>query len=150
MPDGAEGSREAFKAGAVGLSVALEYLETIGGIDLSSAEVSFIKILIRGRSHGFITMGNMFLEGIDCRRLRRNNRSYQGAKGNKPDHFFFFHHRKMANAAVGHHAHALTDSVSHVHGDWFRRHDFPDRSVLRRLTLQADLPCIVSFGDYSD
>ena len=34
-PDGAEGSREAFRAGAVGLSVALEYLETIGGIDLS-------------------------------------------------------------------------------------------------------------------
>jgi len=31
----AEGSQEAFRAGAVGLSVALVYLETIGGIDLS-------------------------------------------------------------------------------------------------------------------
>src|SRR5271166_5438592 len=53
----------------------------------------------------------------------------------------------MANAAVGHHPHALTDGVSRVRGDQFLRHDFPDRSVLRRLALQADLPCIVSFGD---
>ena len=84
---------------------------------------------------GWIIPGYIFLEGIDCRRLRRNNplpsRQWKQARS-----FFSVHHRKMANAPFGHHAHALTNGVVTVHGDRFRGHDVPEGVSFNDLPLR--------------
>src|SRR6202007_1466800 len=76
---------------------------------------------------GWIVPSDILLEIVDCRCLRRNDPSYQVTNRNDPDHFGSVHHGKVANAFVGHHAHALADGVARFHCDQFLSHDILDR-----------------------
>jgi hypothetical protein len=72
------------------------------------------------------------------------------ANGNDAEDFVAGENRKVANAMVGHEAHAVLDRVRWAGGNDFAGNDFSDGRLLRGFAFEGDFTRVIAFGHDAD
>src|SRR5579863_3277422 len=72
---------------------------------------------------------------------------HQVADGNHPDDPVAFDHGEMADASIGHNAHALLDRMRWGYGDDVAGHDVRNGGVLGMAALENDLAGVIALRD---